>query len=256
MRLKELLKYVIVSLIQGFTEPLPISSSGHMLITKNLLKIDSSDLTLEILLNFSSMLAIFIFMFTKRISFKETFFNLSLIKKIIIASIPTIIIGFFVKTYLEQKTLSIFYIGLSLLITTIFLLISHYFIDKTKSQDITYFNALSLGFSQSIALIPGISRMGTVMTAGLIGGINIKKVLDFSFLMYLVVSLGSFILSIPDLLNIDPTLIIYYVISFIVTFITTYFSIRWFYNIINKKSLLGFSIYTLIVGIILLILGI
>ncbi len=255
MHFKELLKYIIISLIQGFTEPLPISSSGHMLITKNFLKIDSNDLTLEIFLNFASMIAIFLFMFTKRLSFKETFFNLSLIKKLIIASIPTIIIGFFVKSYLEKTILSTFYISISLLVTSILLICSSCLIDKTKINTINNFNALSLGFSQSIALIPGISRMGTVMTSGLISGIKIQKILDFSFLMYLIVSTGSFVLSIPNIIMIDSTLLVYYLISFFVTFITTYFSIRWFYNIICKKSLIGFSIYTLLLGIIILILG-
>lgn len=255
MHFKELLKYIIISLIQGFTEPLPISSSGHMLITKNFLKIDSNDLTLEIFLNFASMIAIFLFMFTKRLSFKETFFNLSLIKKLIIASIPTIIIGFFVKSYLEKTILSTFYISISLLVTSLLLICSSCLIDKTKINTINNFNALSLGFSQSIALIPGISRMGTVMTSGLISGIKIQKILDFSFLMYLIVSTGSFVLSIPNIIMIDSTLLVYYLISFFVTFITTYFSIRWFYNIISRKSLIGFSIYTLLLGIIILILG-
>lgn len=255
MQLKELLKYIIISLIQGFTEPLPISSSGHMLITKNLLKIKSNDLTLEIFLNFASMIAIFLFMFTKRLSFKETFFNLSMIKKLIIASIPTIIIGFFVKSYIEKTNLSVTYIAISLLVTSALLILSFVLIDKTKSNKITNFNALSLGFSQSIALIPGISRMGTVMTCGLIGGIKIKKILDFSFLMYLVVSVGSFVLSLPSLSTINSTLTAYYIISFIVTFITTYFSISWFYNIISKKSLIGFSLYTFLLGLIIFIIG-
>ena len=255
MNMKELLKYVIISLVQGFTEPLPISSSGHMLITKNLLGIKSNDLTLEIFLNFSSMLAIFIFMFTKRMSLKETIFNFSLIGKIILASIPTIIIGFFVKRYVENTTLSILYIGVSLLITTVFLLISSFFIKRCNSNNISNFHALSLGFSQSIALVPGISRMGTVMTCGLISGITIKKVLDFSFLMYLVVSLGSFVLAIPDLRFLAKNLIPYYIISFVVTFVTTFFSIKWFYNIINKNSLLSFSVYTFILGIIIIIFG-
>lgn len=255
MNMKELIKYVIISLVQGFTEPLPISSSGHMLITKNLLSIESNDLTLEIFLNFSSMLAILIFMFTKRLNLKETITNISLIGKIILASIPTIIIGFFVKNYIESTSLSIFYIGISLLITTIFLLISSYFINRSKVQEINAFNALSLGFSQSVALIPGISRMGTVLTCGLISGINIKKILDFSFLMYLVVSMGSLVLSMPNLINLNKELLLYYSISFIITFITTYFSINWFYNIINKNSLIGFGIYTFLLGIVLVIIG-
>ena len=80
MNLKELLKYVIISLVQGFTEPLPISSSGHMIITKQLFGFKDTDLTLEIFLNFASMIAIFLFMFTKRLNFKDTLFNTSILK--------------------------------------------------------------------------------------------------------------------------------------------------------------------------------
>ena len=96
MKVKELIKYILVSMIQGFTEPLPISSSGHMIIVRNFLNIKNQDLTLEIFLNFASTLAIALFLFTRRIYIKDLF-NKSLIIKLIIASIPAVIIGFIFK---------------------------------------------------------------------------------------------------------------------------------------------------------------
>ena len=123
------------------------------------------------------------------------------------------------------------------------------------TNNITIFNSLNLGLAQSVALMPGISRMGCVLTSGIAQGINYKKVLDFSNLLYLVISFGSIILALPDLISLDFKLIPYYLISFLVTFICTYFSIRWFYGIISKNSLLYFFFYTLIFGSILYILG-
>ncbi|MBQ2892105.1 MAG: undecaprenyl-diphosphate phosphatase [Bacilli bacterium] len=255
MNIKTLLKYILLSLVQGFTEPLPISSSGHMIITRNLLNIDNQDLTLEIFLNFASMLAIFIYMFTKRIHLKVILKNPNLITKLIIASIPCIIIGILFKDKIEQISINSKFIGITLLITTILLFLSSLNFPKCSIDSITNIDSLKLGIAQSVALVPGISRMGTVLSTGIFLKLNIRTILDFSFLMYLIVSIGSFILTIPNLFLIDSSLLLYYFISFIVTFIFTYFSINWFYNIINKKSLMGFSIYTLILGIILIILG-
>lgn len=254
MNLKEIIKYILISMIQGFTEPLPISSSGHMIIFRNMLNIKNQDLTLEIFLNFASTCAICMFLFTKRIYIKDVF-NKQLIFKLIIATIPAVILGFCFKEKIEAFILNNKYIGVTLLITSTLLLISFFLINKFKTNNINYFNSLNLGLAQSIALVPGISRMGTVLTCGISQGINYKKVLDFSNLLYLIVSCGSLVLAIPDLLKIDIKLIPYYIISFIVTFIFTYLSIRWFYNIISKKSLFFFFLYTLSFGIFLLIKG-
>lgn len=254
MHLKELLKYILISMVQGFTEPLPISSSGHMVVVRNLFNIKNQDLTLEIFLNFASTLAICLFLLTKRIYIKDIF-NKSLIIKLIVASIPAIIIGFCFKDKIEGFILNNKYIGMTLLITSCLLFISFLLINKYKSNNITIFNSLNLGLAQSVALMPGISRMGCVLTSGIAQGINYKKVLDFSNLLYLVISFGSIILALPDLISLDFKLIPYYLISFLVTFICTYFSIRWFYGIISKNSLLVFFFYTLIFGSILYILG-
>ena len=121
MFFKTLLKYLIISLVQGFTEPLPISSSGHMIILSKLLKIQNNDLTLEIFLNFASMLAILLFMFSKRMSFKKTITNYKLIGKVIIASIPTIIFGLLFKDKIESISLNFVFIGVTLIITSIML---------------------------------------------------------------------------------------------------------------------------------------
>lgn len=255
MFFKTLLKYLIISLVQGFTEPLPISSSGHMIILSKLLKIENNDLTLEIFLNFASMLAILLFMFGKRMSFKKTITNYKLIGKVIIASIPTIIFGLLFKDKIENISLNFVFIGVTLIITSIMLYICFKLFNKSKHTTISNISAFKLGIGQSIALLPGISRMGCVLTSGMLLKVKIEKILDFSFLMYLVVSLGSFILSLSDLLTISINLLPIYILSFMTTFVITYFSVRWFYNIINKKTLMCFSIYTLLIGLILIFLG-
>ena len=137
MNIKTLLKYILLSLVQGFTEPLPISSSGHMIITRNLLNIDNQDLTLEIFLNFASMLAIFIYMFTKRIHLKVILKNPNLITKLIIASIPCIIIGILFKDRIEQISINSKFIGITLLITTILLFLSSLNFPKCSIDSIT-----------------------------------------------------------------------------------------------------------------------
>ena len=131
---------------------------------------------------------------------KSTIKNPILLIKIIIASIPTVICGLLFKAKIEEFSINFIFIGVTLLITCLMLLLSYRLYNKTKENNVSNNNALKLGFGQTLALLPGISRMGSVLTTGIFCRIKIRTILDFSFLMYLVVSLGSFILSIPDLL--------------------------------------------------------
>lgn len=251
-----LIKYIILGLIQGFTEPLPISSSGHLKIFRYLFKDNLiNDLTLEIFLNFSSFLAVVFFykkdikelLFNsfKYIKTKETKYKKSY-KYIILIIISTLfpgLIGLLLKDYIEN-IFDIKLVSICLLITSLLL-----FLIKDKDgykKEISIKDSIIIGLFESISIFPGISRSASTLTGCLNQNIDINESIKYSFMLYLPISIGTFILSLNDIKLINN----YYLISAIFTFISTYFSLKLFINIVKKKKLIYFSIYCLLIGLI------
>lgn len=264
----EKLKYIILGIIQGLTEPLPISSSGHLVIFKNLFKLDSlNDLNFEIIVNFASFLAIsfiyrkdiiklikdsFNYLKTKEYKYYHSFKYILLI---ILACIPAGILGLLFKDKIDLISSNVKYIGISLLITSLALFIVRKIDGIKKDNNITYKDSFIIGLFQGIALLPGISRSGATLTGGLLRNIKKEDAVKFSFMLYLPISIASFILGIKDFTTSSNfnNLYISYILGFIFSLFTTYFATKWFINIIKKKKLIYFSIYCLVIGLLVLI---
>ena len=272
MSLIEFIKLCLLGIVQGVTEPLPISSSAHMLLLTNILNINNSSISLEILLNFASTIAIFCF-FSKKIFIlvkasitnKENknypYLNRSFLLKILIASIPITITGFLFKDFVNKYLLSTITISISLLATSLMLYIIYLMLSKKKifTEEITIIDSLVIGLYQSLAIIPGVSRSGSVLFGGIKQNTKLKVTMDFSFFLYLIASIGSLTLSIidSDFTNlINSFNISSLIIVFLLTFVISYISIILFYKIINKRTILVFSFYAFTLGIIFLILNI
>lgn len=266
----KIIKYLIFGLVQGLTEPLPISSSGHLVLAKYLLNTDAfDDLTFEIFLNFASFLAIF-FIFRKEIISIIKSFLTYVFKKdkrdnktksefkyallVVVGSIPAAIGGFLLKDYLETKLgENIKLLGVAFLITAILLFIVRKMKGKKKDDDITYFDAIIVGLFEMAALIPGISRSGACLVGCLLMGLERDCALKYTFMLYLPVSLGSMALSIKDLMTIDNNLIIPYAIGFIASAVMTYFASLWYFDIVKRGRLAKFSIYLFLLGLAIII---
>ena len=259
-----IIKYIILGIIQGLTEPLPISSSGHLLLFKNLFNVNMfNDLNFEIFANFGSFIAIFIIYYKdifklsknsiKHIikkdkkTYKKDF---NYIKMIIISSIPVGIIGFIFKDLLE-KIISIKLVGICLLITAISLLLIKNIKGNKKDEDIKIKDAIIIGLFQMLALIPGLSRSGMTLVGCILRNLNHETSLKYTFMLYFPVSLASFLLSLFDL-GLTSNLLIPYLIGTLVSLIVTYFSFNWFKDILKKGKLWKFSIYCIIVGLFIL----
>lgn len=265
MKLKIILQYIFLSIIQGITEPLPISSSGHIVIIKKIFKFNLPlDLNFEIIVNFGSFLAI-IFLYRKKIgNLIKNSYNYLLHKTkdnksfnyiilIIISTIPAGIFGLIFKNKIEFLSNNIILIALALLITGLCL----FFIkdSKGKKENINKKDALIIGIYQIFALFPGISRSGSTIFGALNQNIKKEEAVDYSFMLYLPISFSSFILSIKDLsiTNLNSNIYIF-LICLIISMIITYFSSKWFINIIKKEKLIYFSLYCIIISIIILII--
>ena len=263
-----LIEYIILGVIQGFTEPLPISSSGHLRIFKSIFTSKAlSDLNFEIILNFGSLLAI-IFLYRKDIiKIIKDFFSYIKTKDdkykvnynyawfIVIGTIPAGIIGIFLKDILE-KYFSTKLIGLMLVLTALMLYMIKDKNGKKTKKDMNYIDAIKIGLFQAIALIPGISRSGATVVGGMQDNLTKDTALNYSFMLYIPISLATMILGIKDLVkapNLNE-LAFPYIISMIISSFVTYISAKLFIDLMKKNKLIYFSIYCFIVGLLVFII--
>lgn len=263
----EILKYIFLGIIQGLTEPLPISSSGHVFILKQLMDLGSTDLNFEIIVNFGSLLAILLIYKNDIIKLIKNFFLYFKTKTeetrqdfkycwlILLGSIPIGIIGFTCKDLIEDKLNNVKIIGIAFLITSIFLYMVRNIKGQKSDKNISIIDSLVIGITQVIAVIPGISRSGSTLIGGLFRDLDRETALKYSFMLYIPVSLGTTILGIKDLLEINNLhdIILPYGLGFIASFIVSFFTLKWFMSVVKKGNLKYFSIYTLLLGIAILI---
>lgn len=262
-----LLKYLLLGLIQGFTEPIPISSSGHLIIFRELFEIDIEGLSFEILVNFGSLIAVLLIYRKDIIRLVLNFFryiskkdedarnDFQFIIFLVIATIPTGIIGLLLEDYIGDKLSGVTVVGITLLVTGAALWIIRNLRGKKSDGDLTVKDAIIVGLAQSVALIPGISRSGATIVAAMLLGMKQETALRFSFLLYIPVSLGVTVLSVTDIIN-DPdfdALMIPYLIAFMASIIASFFALKWFMNIMAKGNLRYFAFYCFVVGILVLI---
>lgn len=265
-----LIIYIILGILQGFTEPLPISSSGHIFLFKNIFNTSMfNDLNFEIVANFGSFLAI-LFIFRKDvIDLVSSFFKYIFDKEnrdkykvkfkyclyIIVSTIPVGIAGILLKDVIEEKLQNITFLGFAFLITALMLFLIRNRNGAKQDKDITLKDAIIIGIIQMITLMPGISRSGTVLVACLICGMKRTTALKYTFILYFPISVATMILGVSDLVqagNLNE-LLIPYSLGLIASLIVTYFTYNWLSDLVKKGKLWKFSIYCLCLAIFIFI---
>ena len=266
----DIIKYIILGIIQGLTEPLPISSSGHLVPFKKLFnKNMPNDVNFEIVVNFGSFLAI-LFIFRKDVwRLIQGFFGYIFDKKnrkkfaqdfkycllIIIGSIPVGIAGLLFKDKVDSWSGNMTLLGCAFLITSLMLFLVRKANGKKKDYDITVKDAIIIGLLQMIALTPGISRSGTVLVGCLLCGISRESSLKYTFMLYFPVSVASMGLGVVDLFQDGnlSNLLLPYTLGMIAACVVTYFSYRWLSSLVKRGKLWKFSIYCFFLAIFVLI---
>jgi undecaprenyl-diphosphatase len=214
----ELLKYLLLGIIQGVTEVLPISSSGHVELAKLLLHLQIDEGVLFLILVNSGSLVVFLvyfardlvrlirdfFLFIFRRQAREEYrqdFHYCL--KIVVASIPAGLIGFLFKDWIDEALLRYggLFSGIGLMFTATVLLTSGYRHFSRRNEVISYSDALFIGLCQGIAPIPGVSRSGMTMIGSLHRGLRLEPSVRFAFLLYIPISAGSLLLCVKELFS-------------------------------------------------------
>lgn len=258
----EILKYIFLGIIQGICEVIPVSSSAHLLLVENLLKISDDNLFFEIFLHIASLIALCIYERKKIIKLICGFFNY-IIKKgnkeefiyvinLVIATIPIVIFTIIFQDYINIVSESILLIGLFLMLNGILLKLA----DKRKcfKKNITYIDAFKVGLFQCLGVFPGISRSGSCLVGSSFVNIDKDKGKEFTFLLFIPIMIGAILKSIFEYKTIDfsSVNITLYLISFIIALISSYLSLHLINKIIDKGKLTFFGMYTFILGLIVL----
>lgn len=267
----EFIKFIILGFIQGITEPIPVSSSGHLLIFQQLIAgVETIDFgLLATITNAGSLVAICLLFKNDILDLFHDFFGYIKTKNkkfypnfkyslcVVIATIPAGIMGLVVTKlgffdFLEEN---VKFVGITLLITAFFLFLIRNIKGKKEKHDITFMDALTVGLFQVIALVPGISRSGATIVGGMTRNFTRETAFKFSFILYIPISVATMVLGIKDLIDssLSIDLWISYIASAITAGIFTYIATKWFKKMVEKGNLIYFVWYCLIVGTLVII---
>jgi undecaprenyl-diphosphatase len=243
---------IIIAIVEGITEFLPVSSTGHMIITQKLLGIepDSFVKLFTVNIQFGAILSVIILYWRK---FFQTF---DFYLKLFVAFLPAAILGFLLSNYIDQMLESVLVVAISLVIGGVFLLfIDSWFNRPSENQKITFKNALIIGFFQVIAMIPGVSRSAATIIGGLTQKLNRKNATEFSFFLAVpTMFAASAYEMMKSYKSIQPQHISVLIIGNIVAFVVAMIAIKGFITFLTKHGFKVFGYYRIILGAIILIL--
>ena len=263
----DLLQAVLLGLIQGLTEFLPVSSSGHIELGKALFGIEGEvTLAFTIVVHGATVLSTLV-VFRKDIlglfrgALKFEWNNeTQYVAKLLVSMIPVAIVGIFFKDLVEAffGDGNVAFVGFMLLITSFLLFLTYFYKpNKYKTGEVTFVKALVVGIAQAFAVLPGISRSGSTIATGLLLGIDKEKITMFSFLMVIIPILGENFLELIKgyssfSSNVD-TLSLF--AGFLSAFLSGLFACKLMIKIVKNSKLIYFAIYTLIVGVVAILVA-
>lgn len=279
-----LLQAILMGLIQGLTEFLPVSSSGHLALFKILFGVETdTGILFDVLLHVGTLAAIcvvyykdiwrlivegccivrdaavnVVIFFRNRINKESQGYRRivcnsyrKFVMLVIVSTIPTGIIGFMGKDVVEMASEILIVPGICLIVTGVLLIIADRIKDGDKlPKSVTYTNAFGVGIAQGIATLPGLSRSGTTITACLLSGYQRNFAVKYSFIMSIPAILGALVLELTDLKGLQVTApdVACYVVGMLVAAVVGYICIKTMLVIVRKKKFTGFAIYCFIVG--------
>lgn len=254
----DFIEAIILGIIQGLSEFLPVSSSGHLEISKYLFGIDAdASFSFSVAVHGATVLSTIVVFWYEIVKLirgtlefrynEETRYVL----KIFVSLVPVMVVGIFFKDYVESYfDGNIVFVGVMLLITSGLLIISG--LIKGSQRSINFLDAFIIGVAQAFAVLPGISRSGATISTGLLLGNNRNELAKFSFLMVLIPVLGANFLELigGDFSNENSVGGGIIIAGFISAFITGYIACRWMINIVRNGKLYWFGIYCIVIGLI------
>lgn len=248
---------LILAVVEGVSEFLPISSTGHLILASRLLSIPQTEFvkSFEIIIQFGAILAVVVLYWRRFLTDTRS------LSRVLIAFIPTMVVGLilykFIKTFLLGNT---FIVSLSLIVGGLLIIFLEWFYKTKKSHlgkisDVSPIKSVIIGLGQALAVVPGVSRSASTILTGLFLGLDRKTAAEFSFLLAVPTMAAASVLDLTKSswgFSADEWGILG--VGFIGAFITAMFSVKWFLGFIQKHSFTPFAIYRIIVGLLFLVL--
>lgn len=272
------LNALIMGVVQGLAEYLPISSSGHLEICREILGLDltgAESLEFDVMLHVATVLSTIVILWREFFPLCRSFFtlrkdaNTTMVLKILVSCIPVGIVGVFFKENIEAFFgTDLTLVGVCLLVTAALLSFSYFFRTRPleesagrvyKPRDITFVDAFVIGIAQAVAVLPGLSRSGTTIATGILLGDKREQVARFSFLMVIIPILGQALLDIKDYITEPATTAataigaVPMLVGFLASFIVGCLACKWMLEIVKKGKLVWFAVYCLAVGILCIV---
>ena len=245
---------LIIAIVEGITEFLPISSTGHMIITQSILGVESTDFVKAFTVNiqFGAILSVLV------LYWKRFFQSINFYYKLFIAFLPAAIIGFLLGDFIDSMLENVIVVAVCLLIGGIFLLfVDKLFNKQSENQEVSNLTALKIGFFQCIAMIPGVSRSAATIIGGMANKLSRKNAAEFSFFLavptMLAASAYKLLKNYKHITNDDVSILVF---GNVIAFIVAMLAIKFFIEFLTKYGFKAFGYYRIIVGAIILILAV
>src|SRR3989344_6241706 len=248
-----IIQAIILGLIQGLTEFIPVSSSGHLVLAHHLLGIAEHGLAYDVALHFGTLVALVAYFWKDLLGYARSLIkkddNTRLAYLLIAATVPAAVIGYLLESKAESQFRSVRLVGLTMLVFGAIMLLAEYYYRRqakhTKLDDIQTPQALAMGFAQAIAILPGVSRSGSTITAGLFMGLDRIAATRFSFLLGIPITAGA---GLKVLVKNSAFSQIHsetgiFITGVLAAFITGMFAIKFMLSYLAKHSLATFAYY-------------
>ena len=253
-----ILEAFILGIVEGFTEFLPVSSTGHLILTSHLLKLEQSDFlkSFEIAIQLGAILSVVV------LYLKKFLLNLEVIKRVAVAFLPTTVIGFLLYGFIKNILLgsatvvlwSLFLGGIALIAFEFWYSKTALKINSSNSLLLSYRHCFFIGLFQAISIIPGVSRAGATILGGLWLGVPRKTIVEFSFLLALPTMAGATGLDlVKNWSSFSDGQFGILAVGFVVSFITAVLAIKFLLSFIQKHSFISFGVYRIILAIVFLL---
>jgi undecaprenyl-diphosphatase len=243
----DIITAVFMGIIQGLTEFFPVSSSGHLVITAHLVRgFNQPGVLFEVILHAGTMVAVLFYFKSKILNLTKNY-----LLYLAIGTIPAAVIGFLLQGFFESLFDQVRMVGFALLITSLL----NFLTDKQDggSRKINTKVALSIGLFQAFAIVPGVSRSGSTIFAGVKSKLDRKTAAEFSFLLSIPAIVGANILQIFKYSSTTDLKVEVFAAGFLASLISGYFAIKWVIRMLESKRFIYFSVYTLVMGVLVII---
>ncbi|MFZ9704133.1 MAG: undecaprenyl-diphosphate phosphatase [Bacilli bacterium] len=261
MNLLELMQYILLAVVQGISEVLPISSSGHLALLQAILNTNAgNEAIFALLLHVGSLFAFLLFFLPVLLRLLQHLVqfirgersdaiqdDMMLMVYLVIATIPTALAGYLIKDWIDTIFQSLYIVGVGFYFTASLLILIPRFAKQSYGQ-YNLKNTLMSGLGQVLGILPGVSRSGVTLLGALFGGLTLARAKEFAFLLFIPITLGSFVVSFDRIDALDSTLLLYASIATVIAGIVTYITLRLVFKYLNLKHFPYFAMYLFVIG--------